>query len=372
MKPITATTLCLLLCCQGIALAQLPKDNTKLLPKQTELPNSPQLAPPSEIPPGTPLPPPPSLDPNAQPQGQPSAPAPAAIKPPPSPKPVPGAPKIAPEPEPGEISTDRNPLNPAGDSMEKLIEMQFNDDLWGAMLGDMPCLEATESCIKQLQDLAVQKSPLLQELDTKIEEANGKIAEAQKNSKRAIRLELLSPALQNYLSFQVGPGYVPPQGGVPITKESPLEKIALIFTNPNRAINELLTLFGIPLVANWLGGSVQAQQRAIAIGDLQIKVAELQRSRAELAQQTKEKVLYAVLDFDQIRRNFQIYREIAKREITRNKILEVGYRFGQGDTSGYLSNLSTLDRQKVLAFQEWARLRTNLMKVKILVGTESN
>lgn len=273
----------------------------------------------------------------------------------------------------GEVSTDPNPLNPAGDSLERLIQTRMNDDLWQTMLGELPCLSATESCIKQLQETAIGKSPLLREIDSKIEEANNRITEAQRQSKRSVLLEILSPALQNYLTFQVGPGYIAAPNTIPITKENPLAKIALIFTNPTRAVNELLSLFGLPLFANWLGGSPAAQQRAIAIGDLQIKVAELQRSRAELAEQVREKVLLATLDFDTLRRDFQISQEIARREILRTRINEVGYRFGQGDTSTYLANLSGLDRQKAQAFKEWARLRSQMVRVKLLVlGTESN
>ncbi len=59
--------------------------------------------------------------------------------------------------DPDSLKTNPNPLNPAGDSLDKLIQVQFNDDVWKTMLGELPCLEATESCIGQLQG---ERSPL--------------------------------------------------------------------------------------------------------------------------------------------------------------------------------------------------------------------
>ena len=41
-----------------------------------------------------------------------------------------------------EVEKNTNPLNPAGTSLDKLIELQINDDLWKSMLGKLPCLEA--------------------------------------------------------------------------------------------------------------------------------------------------------------------------------------------------------------------------------------
>lgn len=50
--------------------------------------------------------------------------------------------------DPEAISEDANPLNPAGDSLDKLIQVRFNEDVWTAMLGDLPCLDVTEPCVR--------------------------------------------------------------------------------------------------------------------------------------------------------------------------------------------------------------------------------
>jgi hypothetical protein len=287
---------------------------------------------------------------------------PTITTPAPSPSPTP---KPIFDPETNQSQT--NPLRPLGNSLENLIQTQFDDDVWQSLRGDLPCLEATMVCIKQLQEVAVQKSPLIVEIDQRIEEANKRIAEAQARNKKAIWAETLSPALQAYLSYQPPPGSPTGTGNT-----SPLSKIFGALINPTRGVNELLSLIGIPIFQRFLGGSPAAQQRAIALGDLQIKVAELQRGRGELAQKLREQVLLSVLEFDTIRRDFQVSQEVARRDALRMRINEVTYRFGNGSTDQYLSQLSALDKQKAQTFTAWARLRATLAKIRVLMGETTN
>jgi hypothetical protein len=73
------------------------------------------------------------------------------------------------------------------------------------------------------------------------------------------------------------------------------------------------------------------------------------------------------LDFDVLRRDFQISQEIARRDATKMKLIEVGYRFGEGDTTAYLNQLSSLDKQKAETYRQWARMRSQMARIKILV-----
>ncbi len=65
------------------------------------------------------------------------------------------------------------------------------------------------------------------------------------------------------------------------------------------------------------------QSPVIAIGDLQVKVAELQRSRAELADKVREKVADALTNFDDARTQFQTTQIVANRIIEQFKIYEL-------------------------------------------------
>ena len=263
-------------------------------------------------------------------------------------------------------ASDPNPLNPAGDSLDSLIQRGMNADLWQQMRGDLPCVDATTECIAQLQEIATQKNPLLIEVDNRIEEINSKIEEAKAANKKSVDLAVLRPAARVFLepTFSSQSNSTQRQPGT-------IEKIAQIFTSPVGVVNEVLKAVGIPLFDKFFGGSDQNQERAIAISDLQVKLAEIQRGRAELANQVKEKVALAVFDFDNSRREFQISQEVSKREAARIQLTEVEYRLGQGDSNSYLGQLTSLDSRKAQTFRAWASLRSQLEKIRLLVlGTQ--
>lgn len=263
-------------------------------------------------------------------------------------------------------ASDPNPLNLTGDSLDSLIQRGINADLWQQMKGGLPCVDATTECITQLQEIATQENPLLVEIDTRIEEINSKIEEAKAANKKSVDLAVLRPAARVFLepTFPVQSNFTQRQPGT-------IEKIAQIFTSPVGVINEVLKAVGIPLFDKLFGGSDQNQERAIAISDLQVKLAEIQRSRAELATQVKEKIALAVFDFDTSRREFQISQEVSKREAARIQLTEAEYRLGQGDSNSYLGQLTSLDGRKAQTFRAWASLRSQLEKIKLLVlGTQ--
>lgn len=268
------------------------------------------------------------------------------------------------EPVEGEINdaprTEDNPL--LRPDLDSLIENKIAEDVWSQLKGDLPCIESTKSCILQLQSLALSRSPILREMDARIEEAENRIAEARSSNLKTINVSTFSPFLQVLLG-----------AAAQINKDSPLiaNPLTLIFGNilGNIAGELLGGLF------NWQGlqGGGEAASRVIAIGDLQIKVAELQRNRAESANRLRELVLIETLKLEEIARDFQIQQEIARRERARIEIIRISYRFGQGTSEGYLSQLSGYDRQKAQVWREWSRMRAQLIKVKILViGVEEN
>lgn len=264
-------------------------------------------------------------------------------------------------------------------SMEEVLRFQFNNDIWQGILGGLPCLDSTQECVKRLQELAVSRSPILKEVDARIEEANNRIQEAQSTSQRLVSLELFTPAMQSYLSFDAGPSarlgttqtvtdpFTGRQTTINIagpTAESPFDKIGRLFTGTGFA--EVLSLIGVPFISNLFGGSQAAATRSLAIGDLQIKVAELQRNRAELAGRIRDRVTIDVLAFDQFKREFQAAQELARRERTRLMLYEVTYRYGSGSTDEYLSRMNQTDQYTSNAFKAWAAMRKNLEQIKIL------
>ncbi|MDF5725985.1 MAG: hypothetical protein PUP91_37160 [Rhizonema sp. PD37] len=255
--------------------------------------------------------------------------------------------------------TQQNPFSKP--DIDSLIKKQFDDDMWRIMKGALPCLETSAACLQQLQEKAVTQSPLLKEIDSRVTEANQKIDEAKARNKKSIQLSVLSPALQ----YLLGPA---PSGNVSGKRRMGFfDRIARLFTGNIGIVNDLLSVVGIPLLEGSQGGNSEAQTRAIQIGDLQIKVAELQRERAKLADTVRDKVAVALTQFDEAKTDFQTSQILAIRTLQQFQIYQVRYVNGDSDTESYLSKLNSLDHTKAQTYASWAKMRRSLFEIKLLV-----
>lgn len=257
--------------------------------------------------------------------------------------------------------TEQNPFYQP--DIDKLIQQQFNDDMWRIMRGGLPCLETSAFCLQQLQERAVAQSPLLQEIDTKIEEINGRIEEAKQKNQTSIKLSVFEPALQVFLGQKTVTD--------PETKKSQtigfVERIGQLFTSPTPILNELFNAIGIPLLRSFSGGNDTQRQTAIAISDLQIKVAQMQRDRAEVANAVREKIAVSLVKFDEARTDFQTSQVVSSRVLQQFQIFEVRYTRGNSDTETYLARQNQLDSIKAQTYSSWAKMRRTLFELKLLV-----
>ncbi|GAX45653.1 hypothetical protein NIES4075_66740 [Tolypothrix sp. NIES-4075] len=116
----------------------------------------------------------------------------------------------------------------------------------------------------------------------------------------------MTPALQ----YLLGPATTAGQ-----EKRSPgiIDNVLGILRGDVSLINGLLRVVGIPFFEGTQGGNADAQRNAIAISDIQVKVAELQRGRAKLADEIREKVAVALVKFDEARTDFQTSQIVASR-----------------------------------------------------------
>ena len=254
--------------------------------------------------------------------------------------------------------TQQNPFSKP--DIDKLLTNQFNDDIWRIMRGGLPCLETTATCLEQLQNKAVTGSPLLKELDTRIQEATSQIDEARSKNKKTVRLSILTPALQ----YLLGPT---PTAGKPQEGNGLIDNILGIFNGKTGLINGLINVVGLPLFVGSQGANTEANRNAIAISDLQIKVAELQRARAQLADMTREKVAIALVKFDEGKTDFQIAQVVGARAIDQFKVFELRYIRGNNNTEGYLAKQSELDKVKANTYGSWGKMRRSLFEIKLLV-----
>jgi hypothetical protein len=259
-----------------------------------------------------------------------------------------------------------NPLNPVGDSLDVLIQTEINEDLWTAMLGDLPCIEPTEECISELQTMAVEGNLTLTIIQERIDSIEMKIDEARARNQNAVWMDSFQPLMSRYLTYEtvVVNGQTQNRGF--------FDHLLSAISNPLNAINEALSLIGIPLIRGITQTNAQAQTNAIAISDLQVKVAQIEQEQRKIAEAIREQVVLEVIDFDATRREFQISQEIARRAVVQHRLLEIDYRFSDRiDSVTYLGHLSQLDQQKAATYRAWARLRSKLARIQLLVlGTE--
>ncbi len=261
---------------------------------------------------------------------------------------------------------DDNPLNPIGDNLDLLIQTQINQDLWAAMMGDLPCLEPTTDCISQLQAMAVENNLTLAIIQERIDGIDQRIEEARSRNQTAVWMDTFEPLMTQYLSYEtVLVNGQQQQRGF-------FDRLLSAFSNPLNAINEALSLIGIPLIRGVTQTNARAQQTAIAISDLQVKVAQIEQEKRKIAEALREQVVLEVLEFDATRREFQISQEVARRATVQHRLLEIDYRFSDRiDSVTYLGHLSQLDQTKATTYRAWARLRTRLARIQMLVlGSE--
>jgi hypothetical protein len=274
--------------------------------------------------------------------------------------------KIIPPPPPPPSSTQKqieernNPLS-APQDIDKILKMRMNEEQWVLMYQPLSCLDISPDCVQKLQLEAVQNSPVIKELETKIQEINSHIENAKTNNKKSIDLAIFEPGLQLFLKKEtvVENGQTRTVGF--------LDRIGQVFTNPGVVLNDLLATIGIPLLRGAYGGNDAQQSRSIQISDLTVKVAEMERGKAEIANKTKEKIQQLVLDFDTAAREFQAEQAIVRSESRSFKIYAITYAAGDGDTNIYLHRQEQLERAKLKVFKDWAKLRAQISTVKNLV-----
>ena len=279
---------------------------------------------------------------------------------------------------PGQV--DNNPLNDLGGSLDGLIQREINGDAWNAMLGDLPCLETSQECISRLQQMAIGNHRSLRAIQQRIDLAEERIAEARANNQRSVTLGSFTPLIENLVQLDTETEQVLQPNLLTGRQEIVTErrqvgffqKLGQMIANPLNGINTILSFIGVPLFNGTFRIGDAAQERSIAISDLQIKVAQIEAEKQKIEDTIAEQVVLQVLQFDVYRRDFQIAQEIGQRQVLQHQLFAIDYRFGNYDTQQYLQSQSQIDQQKAQAYRAWAQLRAQLARLKLLIlGTET-
>ncbi len=290
--------------------------------------------------------------------------SPIVIPPPPPPATNIVIPPPPPPPLSGKATAEdlNNPLE-APQNIDKILSTRMNADQWALMYQPLSCLDSSIDCVQKLQNEAVANSPIIKGVDAKIQEINNKITEARTNNRKSIDLAIFEPGLQVFLTQKtvVENGQTRTIGF--------LDRVGQIFSNPGGLLNDLLAAVGIPILRSAFGGTDAQQSRMIQLSDLAVKVAEMERGKAEIAAKTRERIQQLVLEFDAAAREFQAEQSIVVSQKRSFKIYSITYAAGDGDTNTYLSRKEQLEKSKLQVFRSWARLRAHISNIKTLVIT---
>lgn len=242
-----------------------------------------------------------------------------------------------------------------GSNLEEKLDGREDAEQEDLLRGDLPCLDSKPECVIQLQALAIANSPDIKALDTQIA-----------SSGDAVRLA----AVQGQGSF--------------IESISPfISAIAPILLQNSRpqALGEIRTslesrlLFeALPIIISGRATSDSNQTRnSQANADLQIKLAQLEKTKTEITIALRGKVADEVIKFEDIKDESNLQSTIVKRESARAKLIEIAYRMGESDTISQIARLNDFDRKKIIAAQSKTKLRSQALKIQRLVnGSNEN
>jgi outer membrane protein TolC len=196
----------------------------------------------------------------------------------------------------------------------------------------LPCLNSSNECIRELTTRAIAHSSKLQKLSERIAIIDE-------------RLKVTGERI-DYVSKKGWTNY--------------------ISTNP---VTIIQNIFG--------GGNVQRDR--IAIADLEIKTADLLAAKAELERQQEEekveignKVLHLLLDYEAANRKHELLSSQLEASLQQREVTRIAYKFGRGSTSQILSMEDKLDRTSEQLTNVTIDKDESVRKLLHLIGNEKN
>lgn len=256
------------------------------------------------------------------------------------------------------IRSGRNSVNDekpekSDENLDDKLERREDAEQDVMLRGSLPCLDAKPECVKQLQDLAIANSPEIKALDIQIAQS----AEAVKLAKvqgQGSFFEIISP----YVSAIA-----------PILSQN---SRPLAFGEIRSPLDSRLLFEALPTIISGRAASDANQTKNTqANADLQIKLAQLEKTKAEITIALKGKVEEALITFEQLKDDANLQTTIVRREEVRAKLIEIGYRMGESSTIEQIARLNELDRKKISASQSKSKMRSQALKIQRLATNDN-
>lgn len=236
-----------------------------------------------------------------------------------------------------------------GSGLDEKLESREESEQEEMLKGDLPCLDSKPECITQLQNLAIQNSPEIRSIDIQIASSGDAVKLARVQGQGSF-IESIQP-------------YVSAIAPILLQNSRPLQ------TGELRTSLEARLLFeALPTIISGQATSNANQTRNNqANADLQIKLAELEKTKVQITIAIKGKVLDEVIEFERIKDESNLQSTIVKRETARAKLIEISYRFGESSTIDQIARLNEFDRKKIIAAQLKTKLRSQALRIQRLV-----
>lgn len=251
--------------------------------------------------------------------------------------------------------SDGNTDKPEAENLDDKLDDRETSEQFDLLKGSLPCLDSKPECISQLEALAIQNSPDLKALDMQIASSSDavKLAKVQGEGSFTESIAPYVAAIAPILLQNARPSAL---GEIRTSLESRLLFEALPIIITGRATSD-----------------ANQTKNSQANADLQIKLAQLEKTKTEVTIALRGKVTDEVIKFENIRDESSLQSTIVARESTRQKLIEIGYRMGESDTISQIARLNEMDRKKIIAAQSKSKLRSQALKIQRLCkGSSEN
>lgn len=188
----------------------------------------------------------------------------------------------------------------------------------------LPCFSSRPECLITLTEAAVARSPEITALDERLE-----LVARQLNRQYERRWTAILPALGD-----------------------------LINLNP---MGLLETLFG--------GGGFRDVD--VKLAELELRVSDLVRRRAEVTGQLQQQLLDLVLDIEQGERQIALLRSQIATHQQRLAVIEIGYRLGEGSTEQIMELWQQRETLEAQLTEETINREQSIRRLSELTGYEA-
>lgn len=235
---------------------------------------------------------------------------------------------------------------PEPENLDDKLENRETSEQFDLLKGDLPCLDSKPECLVQLEALAIANSPELRAIDAQIASSSDavKLARVQGSFIEGIQpyVSAIAPILlQNARPQAVG--------------------------EIRTSLDSRLLFEALPKIIEGRATSDANQTRNNqANANLQIQLAQLEKTKSEIAIAIKGRVVEAVILFESLKDESDLQSTIVRREEVRSKLIEIDYRMGGSSTIEQVARVNEFDRKKIIAAQTRSKLRSQALKIQRL------